>query len=112
MLQVVLLLKVFYLKSFALSQSYIMTDLASGTHLGPATNFFPFLNDFRQLRVGCCDAPSLKRGQVCSFQLLRGLARAMAIHNLIIELILKLQLRFTYLSDIRTCNIFDLFAVL
>jgi hypothetical protein len=45
--------------------------LVSGTYLGPATNFFPSIfNNFRQLWVCWCGAPSLTRSQVCSFQFL------------------------------------------
>jgi hypothetical protein len=47
----------------------------SGTHLGPAANFFLHsLIIFRQLRVCRCGAPSLTRGMVCVFQLLLGIA--------------------------------------
>jgi hypothetical protein len=35
-----------------------------------------FFNYFRQLRVCWCGAPSLRRGRVCSFQLLLGIASA------------------------------------
>jgi hypothetical protein len=51
--------------------------LVSGTHLGPATNFlFSLLIISRQLLVRLCGVPSLTGGQLCSFQLLLGLASA------------------------------------
>jgi hypothetical protein len=46
-------------------------------HLGPETNFLILsLIVFRQLRVCSCEAPSLTRGRVCSFQLLLSIASA------------------------------------
>jgi hypothetical protein len=47
--------------------------LVSGAHLRPVTNL---LTIFRQLSVCWCKAPSLKRGRVCSLQLLLDLASA------------------------------------
>jgi hypothetical protein len=56
-------------------QSVSQSVLVSGTHPGPATNFFSSLFDyFRQLRVCWCGAPSLTRSRVCIFQFLPGIA--------------------------------------
>jgi hypothetical protein len=45
--------------------------VVSSTHLGSATNFYPFfLIIIRQSRVCSCWAPCLARDRVCSFQLL------------------------------------------
>jgi hypothetical protein len=49
-------------------QSVGHSVLVSGTHLGTATNFYPSLITFRQLRICLCGAPSLTRSRVCSFQ--------------------------------------------
>jgi hypothetical protein len=52
----------------------------SGTHLGPATNFFFLLEIFfRQLRVCYFVAPSLTRGRVCILLLLLVLASAVSL---------------------------------
>jgi hypothetical protein len=57
-------------------QSVGESVLVSGTHLGPATNFFHSRFDyfFRQFRVYWCGAPSLTRRRVCSFQFLPGIS--------------------------------------
>jgi hypothetical protein len=59
-------------------QSVGQSVLVSGTHLGPATNFFPLSLwvFFRQLRVCWCGAPSLTRSRVWTFQFLQGIASA------------------------------------
>jgi hypothetical protein len=51
--------------------------LVSGTHMGPAANFsLSLFNDFRQLLIPWCGAPSLRRSRVCTFQFLLGIASA------------------------------------
>jgi hypothetical protein len=52
--------------------------LVSGTHLGPATNFFHSLFDYFLDRFGFVDvgAPSLTRSRICAFQFLSGITSA------------------------------------
>jgi hypothetical protein len=55
--------------------------MVSGTHLGPATNFFLLEIFFRQLQFCYFVVPSLMRGWVCNLLLLLVLASAVPLRS-------------------------------
>jgi hypothetical protein len=66
-----------YYDGRSVGQSVLVPD----THLGPTTNFLPFLIIFRLSRVGSCEAPSLTRARVCNLQFLLTLASAIFLRS-------------------------------